>query len=694
MTRAEEYHAVTAVIVTHNSLDVIDECLSHLPAAFPERMLHIVVVDSGSTDGTPEHVRRRYRDVRVVEMGRNRGYAAGVNVGASIASQDDALLVMNPDILLHPEAGVAMLDALAEHDVGVVFPKLVDERGRLLHSIRREPSLGRAIGTAVLGGRIAGRHPALSEIETDRHAYEEQVSVDWATGAAMLVSPTCRTRIGGWDESYFLYSEETDYCLRVRRHGLRLLYLPTAIATHFGGESDTSPLLWSILVRNKVLFYRRTHGALPSAAFWLATTAGEMIRTLAGSAKSRHAARELLSRRPRSLEVRNARAASTPWVCMAAQDWWYHNHGHSDVQLMRRVANDRTVLFVNSIGMRLPTPGVSPGFARRLYRKALSMTKGLRRPLEDRPRFYVFSPLLFPLYGSATGRRVNSRLVRAQLKIVCRLIGIDTPVIMVTIPTAWDVVAPLPRSALIFNRSDKHSAFGEVDSDVIGALETRLLQQSDSVLYVSHALMDEDHPLVGPRAHFLDHGVDLEHFTHRQDLPHDLDGVSRPIIGFFGGIDDYVVDLDLLEKTAKGFPDASVVLIGDATCPVDRLAALPNVHLLGSRPYAQIPAYGSSFDVALMPWLDNEWIEACNPIKVKEYLALGLPVVSMWYAEAERYRNVMYTCRSHEEFLEAIARVLAGHPQATPDECRTAVLDASWDSRARRLLEISEGVRG
>jgi glycosyltransferase involved in cell wall biosynthesis len=141
---------------------------------------------------------------------------------------------------------------------------------------------------------------------------------------------------------------------------------------------------------------------------------------------------------------------------------------------------------------------------------------------------------------------------------------------------------------------------------------------------------------------------------------------------------------------ADRFPDASLVLIGDATCPLDELETHPNVHLLGARPYAQIPAYGSGFDVALMPWLQNEWIAACNPIKVKEYLALGLPIVTTWYAEAARYDDVMLTTRSHDEFLDAIATVLAGGRPASAEACRSVVLDASWDACADRLRDIAE----
>lgn len=684
---------VTAAIITHNSASIIDECIESLAQAFagsgPPR---VVVVDSGSEDGTAEHVRARHPGTTVIEMGSNRGFAAGINVAAEHASSDHALLVLNPDIRMEPGSSKAMLQALGDPEVGIVVPRLLDAHGELQTSLRRRPTVQRALGTALLGGRLSNGHVRLSEVVTDRAVYETAATADWATGAALLVSPACRSAVGAWDESYFLYSEETDFCLRAAAAGFRLRLEPTATAVHLGGESTTSPELWALLMRNRVRFVRRSRGLPAASAYWLAATVGETARALAGSERSRAAVRELFSVRPTNPHARAAADVAPAWVCFAAQDWWYHNHGHSDFQLMTRIARDRTVLLVNSIAMRMPTPGRSPQFARRLIRKARSMVKGVRRPLDTSPRFHVLSCVIVPFYGSPIARRVNSALVRAQVRAVCRWLGIREPVIMVTIPTAWEVVAPMKRRALVFNHSDKHSAFGEVAKDFIESLEAELLANSDAVVYVSRSLMRDDAPATGSRAHFLDHGVDLEHFRARpaSEHPDDLARIPAPRIGFFGGIDDYVVDLELLAKVARRFPKASLVLIGDATCALPELESLPNVHLLGPRPYAEIPRYGSAFDVALMPWLQNDWIEACNPIKVKEYLALGLPVVTTWYPEVVRYEAVLSTARSHEEFLDAVERVLDGRRPATPEECRASVLDASWDNRASALRTIGE----
>ncbi|SFN98996.1 Glycosyltransferase involved in cell wall bisynthesis [Geodermatophilus obscurus] len=399
-------------------------------------------------------------------------------------------------------------------------------------------------------------------------------------------------------------------------------------------------------------------------------------------------------RRPRSRSSAPAPDGAA-YVCFAAQDWWYHNRAHSDFQLMRSVARDRTVLVVNSIGMRMPRPGVSTHVTRRLTRKLGSVARLVRRPLPDLPGFHVVSPLPLPFYGSPRARRVGARVVRAQVRATMWWLGIREPVVVVTVPTAWEVVRPMRRRSLVFNRSDRHSAFPEADTATIEAMEADLLRSADHVLYVSRSLMREESPAAGARGHFLDHGVDVGHFRRRprEEWPADVRDLPGPRVGFYGALDDFVVDFDLLERLAAELPEVSLVLVGDANHPMDRFDRYPNVHWLGRRPYESIPAYGSAFDVAVMPWQDNEWITHANPIKLKEYLALGLPVVSTDFAELAGYRDRVRVASTPEEFVEAVRRTLADDGPSTPELRRASVLGCSWDSRAATLVERAEAAR-
>lgn len=382
------------------------------------------------------------------------------------------------------------------------------------------------------------------------------------------------------------------------------------------------------------------------------------------------------------------------YVCFSAQDWWYFNHAHSDFQLMLRVAKTRPVLFVNSITLRMPLPGRSSHLVRRLVRKARSMTKRLSHPKPDLPMFAVFTPFVLPFYGSQRARSVNARFVARQVGRAAKRLAMRAPVCVVTIPTAVDVLAHLDHGAVIYNRSDRHSAFGEADQATIAAMEQRLLRDADRVLYVSSALMADEASVVGDRGVFLDHGVDAEHFTRRehQTRPADIADLTGPIVGFFGGLDDYLVDLELIAQLARSIPEATVLLIGDASHAMGPIESISNVRWLGPRPYADIPTYGSCFDVAIMPWLDNDWIRYANPIKLKEYLALGLPVVSTDFPEVRRYQDHIRIAGTADGFIAAVRQTLADRGLGTAEQRRAAVVATTWDSRAEVLRTISEAV--
>ncbi|WP_217368146.1 glycosyltransferase [Kitasatospora sp. MMS16-BH015] len=387
------------------------------------------------------------------------------------------------------------------------------------------------------------------------------------------------------------------------------------------------------------------------------------------------------------------------YVCFAAQDWWYHNRAHSDVQLMLNLARHRPVLFVNSIAMRMPLPGRSSQPLRRIIRKARSMARKVQRPVPGLPGFAVMTPVLLPFYGSARARALNAKLISLQVRWAARSLGMSTDVCVATIPTAADVVGHLRVRTLVYNRSDRHSAFPEADTASVERLERALMRDADHVLYVSSELMAAERELTGERAVFLDHGVDLEHFgatdSREPAEPAELAAIPHPRIGFFGALDDFVVDFDLLGRVAKEYPDAQLVLIGDTTADLGALTALPNVHHLGFRPYAEIPAYGRGFDVALMPWLDNDWVRHCNPIKLKEYLALGLPVVSTDFPEVRRYAEQISVADTTEGFLAAIGEALAAAAGPDADGAaqrrRAAVAGDSWQDRATDLLTLIEG---
>jgi N-acetylglucosaminyl-diphospho-decaprenol L-rhamnosyltransferase len=286
---------LVVVVVTYNSAHVVGDLLDSIPAALAGLSADVVVVDNGSADGTADLVAAR-GGCRLVRA-ENRGYAAGINAGVRAGVPAEAILVLNPDVRLAAGSVPPLLAALALPGTGVVAPQVREDDGSLSRSLRREPSLARAIGLNRTG------IPALSEYVARPAEYLRPQVVDWALGAVLLMSRACFDAVGGWDESYFLYSEETDFSLRARDLGYLTRYEPAAVAVHIGGASGQNARTHTMQIVNRVRLYRRRHGPVASWLYYAATIASELTWAVRAGVRSRVAITALIrpSRRPGEL---------------------------------------------------------------------------------------------------------------------------------------------------------------------------------------------------------------------------------------------------------------------------------------------------------------------------------------------------------------------------------------------------------
>ena len=278
--------AVAVVVVTYNSADHIGALLDSLPAALDGLPADVVVVDNGSSDATREILAAR-GEVTLIRA-ENRGYAAGINRGIAATPTARAHLILNPDLRLLPGSVRPLLAALARPGVGIAAPRIVGADGELQPSLRRDPTLARALG---LGGT---GWPVFSEYVLGEQHYRAERDVDWALGAALLVSAECGRAVGPWDESFFLYSEETDFCLRARDLGWRTRYVPTSTAMHDAGGSGRNDATHVMQIVNRVRFYARRHPSPAGWAYWGLTILSELSWLARGHPQSRAALRALL----------------------------------------------------------------------------------------------------------------------------------------------------------------------------------------------------------------------------------------------------------------------------------------------------------------------------------------------------------------------------------------------------------------
>ncbi|WEX91297.1 glycosyltransferase family 2 protein [Sinorhizobium garamanticum] len=275
--------SVSVVIVTYNSASVLISLLDSLPEGLTgvERF-EVIVVDNDSRDGSAELAEAHPLEPRVIRMGRNAGYAAAINVAATTVHQGSNILVLNPDLQLCPGAVAPLVECAAMPSVGIAVPRNYGKDGKTDPTHRREPSILTAWAEAILGGKLAARL-GWGEVISEPTRYECAGPVEWASGAALLLSARARRAVGRWDESFFLYSEEVDYQRRVREAGFEIVYEPRSQVIHSGGECGTDPRLFALMTANRIRYYQRHHGLLQTSLFRLGVAVGEAVRSCRGS---------------------------------------------------------------------------------------------------------------------------------------------------------------------------------------------------------------------------------------------------------------------------------------------------------------------------------------------------------------------------------------------------------------------------
>ena len=356
---------------------------------------------------------------------------------------------------------------------------------------------------------------------------------------------------------------------------------------------------------------------------------------------------------------------------------------------MRRLARaGNRVVFVNSISMGLPALS-SPDLASKIKRKLRSYAKAVRRTEEG---IIVVSPPVLPFYTSRLGRALNRWLLVAQLKLLMVAFELRDPILWIAIPTAREVVGHLGERALIYQVSDKYEA-NTMDhasgAEVIRAMHEDLLARAGLVYYSGRKLFEEDvaaHPEIAPKAKLLEQAVDFEHFasatTHQCTEPEDIAGIGRPRLGYFGAIESWLIDQELIRYVSRKRPEWQWVLLG---LKAARLAVeeLENFHHLGAKPYTEMPRYAASFDVCVLPWVtDNEFVSYGSAIKVREYLATGKPVVITPLYEYERLDGILRVSRGYDDFIAKVEDALANDSPAKREARQQAVKESTWDARA------------
>ena len=357
----------------------------------------------------------------------------------------------------------------------------------------------------------------------------------------------------------------------------------------------------------------------------------------------------------------------------------------SKKHIMQRLAKRNRILWVNSIGNRNPTASVHD--FKRVLKKLREFAKGSKTVDGG---IHVFSPLAIPFHGNAAARWINRKALRWSLQRACRRLNFRSPITWSFVPASADVAGSLGEKAVIYHCVDEFSEFTGTDKAAILSLERRLMQKSQCVIVSSEPLLKTKRQH-NPNTFLITHGVDVLHFRKacepHTSVPADLAATPKPVIGFFGLIADWV-DLDLIRSLATSRPQWTFVLIGKVVTDLKAIEGIRNIRMLGQQPYESLPRYAKAFDVALLPFRINELTLAANPLKLREYLAAGLPVVSSAIPEAERLKHALHIARNETEWLALIEQLIESH-KTGPQLGISQQMDCeSWDAKVEELSDI------
>jgi glycosyltransferase involved in cell wall biosynthesis len=360
---------------------------------------------------------------------------------------------------------------------------------------------------------------------------------------------------------------------------------------------------------------------------------------------------------------------------------------------MRRFARaGNKVIFVNSISMGMVSVR-HKDFLPRVTRKLRSYAKLARTTDEG---ITVVSPAVVPFFGSGAARTVNEHLLAVQIGTLARSRGLTDPILWIAIPTAVQMVGRLNESLVVYHVSDKYDANTmdhAVDPSLITRLHDRALDSADIIFYSSRKLFDEAERGC-ERSYLLEQAVDFEHWSRvgseRLEVPPEIAGIPRPRLGYFGAIEPWLVDQELIRRAAGEHPDWHWVFIGNKSRGVD-IESLPNTHFLPPVAYNDLPNYAAGFDVCVLPWdTEKAFTSYGSAIKVREYLATGKPVVISPLPEYEPMRDVLRIARSRDDFLTLIEDALNENDPGAARRRQAAVKEGTWDARAEFVSGIIE----
>jgi glycosyltransferase involved in cell wall biosynthesis len=387
----------------------------------------------------------------------------------------------------------------------------------------------------------------------------------------------------------------------------------------------------------------------------------------------------------------DAEPTDTSLICLSTADWDAPLWTNKQHLMQRLAAAGNDVLYIDSLGLR--TPSASAQDASRIVRR-LKAWRPFARPVAE--RVLRDSPLVLPFHGNPAAARLNAKLLKARTRRNEARHGLERPVLWTYTPTAIQIHSPRRHSALVYHCVDDLAAYPGVDRDAFEANERALVQIADVCIASSRPLAAMLRERGAKRVLYWPNPADTRAYAAaRAGQPH---GRERPVIGFIGAVQEHKLDLDLVRACAELRPDWDWRLVGPVglgirDSAIDRDSFPGNVHFPGGLHRDDLPAAVAGFDAAVIPYRVNDYTISVFPMKVFEYLAAGLPVVSTPLPSLDGEVEHVEFASAPEKFVAALERGLNEDDASARSQRSLYAAAHSWEARTDEAVDLLSALR-
>lgn len=360
-------------------------------------------------------------------------------------------------------------------------------------------------------------------------------------------------------------------------------------------------------------------------------------------------------------------------IIVFAEDWG--RFPSTTQHIGKELLKYNRLIWVGSLGHRKPEFSVYDLF--RVLEKILNLFK--KKEINTNNNLVVIHPFIIPLHDFKFVRKINNYLIKKKINKALKANNFSNPILITSTPLIENILGELGESSSHYFCLDDYSKFKGAFNSLI-EIESLLLKKITSVFSVSEKLLANKIPTSGNNFH-LPQGVDISHFNLIENKKNNNDKI---VIGFFGLIAEWV-DLELICKCAETYPNYYFKVIGKAVTDISCFNIYKNINFIGEVPYKELPDFVNDFTVGLIPFKINELTLAVNPLKLIEYFATGIPVVSTALPEVKKFGDLVFCADNEDEFINLLPKAVNDNNNIRNERRRKKAEEYSWKNITEQI---------